>query len=96
MKPQAAIYARVSTRQQEQAATIASQIEAVLSYAAQAGYEVPEKHQYIDQAVSGSEIQRRGLNRLRDAVAAGEVDVLVCMAPDRLARNLGVEVVLMQ
>lgn len=95
MNERVALYARVSTRQQEQEATIASQIDQVLTYAAQAGYHIAAAHQYVDQAVSGSQLQRGGLDRLRDAVAARELDVLLCVAPDRLARSLGLQLVLL-
>ena len=95
MNERVALYARVSTRQQEQEATIASQIDQILAYAMQVGYQITEAQQYVDQAVSGSQLQRGGLDRLRDAVAAREVDVVLCVAPDRLARSLGLQQVLL-
>ena len=49
----AALYARVSTRRQEQEATIESQLDRLLSYAQQHGYEIPPDLKFIDQAVSG-------------------------------------------
>ncbi len=91
----AAIYARVSTRQQVQAATISSQVAALQAYAEQQGYLVPATQQYLDQGVSGARLQRRGLDQLRDAVASGAVDVVLCAAPDRLARTLGLQLVLL-
>ncbi len=91
-----AMYARVSTPQQEQEATIASQIAQLLNYAQQQGYTIAPAHQYIDQAVSGVQFSRSSLDRLRDAVAAREIDVLLCTAPDRLARSLGLQLVLVE
>lgn len=83
----AALYARVSTTQQEEEATIESQIAAIEAYAQGAGYEVLADHYYLDQAVSGAKLDRPGLNHLRDAAARGEFDVVLCLAPDRLARH---------
>ena len=96
MTPIVALYARVSTRQQEQEATIESQVAQLLSYAQQQGYRIDPAHQYLDQAVSGAQLQRRGLNQVRDAVAAHEIELLLCAAPDRLARTLGLQLVLLE
>ena len=95
MTPIVALYARVSTRQQEQEATIESQLSQLLSYAQQQGYRIDPVHQYLDQAVSGAQLNRSGLNRLRDAIAAHAIELLLCAAPDRLARTLGLQLVLL-
>ena len=47
-----ALYARVSTTRQEQAATIESQVAELESYAQEQGYEINEKLIFLDQAVS--------------------------------------------
>jgi len=91
-----ALYARVSTAQQEQAATIASQLAQLQHYAQQHGYTIAPDHQYIDQAISGTQYRRSSLDRLRDAIAAREIDMLLCAAPDRLARSLGLQLVLIE
>jgi len=96
MTPIVALYARVSTRQQEQETTIESQLAQLLSYAQQQGYRIDPTHQYLDQAVSGTQLNRRGLNQVRDAAAAHEIDLLLCAAPDRLARTLGLQLVLLE
>lgn len=92
---QAAFYARVSTRRQEQEATIESQVEQLLAYAQQNGYEVPASHRYIDQAISGQRLARPALDRLRDEAMARSFTVLLCLSPDRLARNLGAQQVIL-
>jgi site-specific DNA recombinase len=92
---QAALYARVSTRRQEQEATIESQLDRLLSYAQQHEYELPADLQFVDQAVSGQRLARPGLDRLRDAAAAGAFATLLCLSPDRLARNLGAQQVVL-
>lgn len=87
----AALYARVSTRRQEQEATIESQIDQLLTYAEAQGYEVGPEHQFIDQAVSGVYLARPALDHLRDAAVAGDFDVVLFLSPDRLARRLGIQ-----
>lgn len=86
-----AIYARVSTRRQEQEGTIESQLAKLESYAQQQGIEVPSKYQFVDQAVSGTQLARPGLDRLRDQVQVGDIEVVLCLSPDRLARHLGAQ-----
>lgn len=92
---QAALYARVSTRRQEEEATIESQIAQILGYAEGKGETIPESRRYIDQAVSGNQLMRPGLERLRDEAAMGLFDRLYCLTPDRLARNLGAQQVVL-
>jgi site-specific DNA recombinase len=91
----AALYARVSTRRQEQEATIESQLAQLRSYAQAQGYDLPPELQFVDQAVSGQRLMRPGLDRLRDAAAAGAFTVLLCLSPDRLARHLGAQQVVL-
>lgn len=92
----AAIYARVSTRRQEQEATIESQLDQLIRYAREHDYDLSSERQFVDQAVSGKRLARPGLDRLRDAVVAGEFEVLLCLSPDRLARNLGAQQVVLE
>jgi site-specific DNA recombinase len=91
----AAWYARVSSPRQEKEETIESQVEQLQTYA-QSRYEVPPELQFMDQAVSGEQLARPGLDRLRDAAAAGAFEVLLCAHVDRLARNLGAQYVVLE
>jgi site-specific DNA recombinase len=91
----AALYARVSTRRQEKEATIESQLAQLLSYAREQGYALADEHQFVDQAVSGKYLARPGLDRLRDAALVGAFEVLLCLSPDRLARSLGAQQVVL-
>jgi site-specific DNA recombinase len=91
----AALYARVSSPHQDKEETIESQLEQVRLFAAQKGLEIPDNLQFIDRAVSGEHLMRPGLDRLRDAAAAGGFDVLLCQHVDRLARNLGAQYVVL-
>jgi len=83
----AALYARVSTHQQEQEATIESQIAAVEAFAQVQGYRLSKELYFLDEAVSGAKLDRPALDHLRDVVAEGLFEVVLCLSPDRLARN---------
>lgn len=83
----AALYARVSTPQQVEEATIESQIAAIEAYADEQGYSLSADHYYVDQAVSGAQLDRPQLNRLRDLAPEGHFDLVLSLDPDRLARN---------
>ena len=87
MTQRAALYARVSTPQQEQEATIESQIAALETFAHQQGYQLEAALYFLDQAVSGAQLDRPALNRLRDLAAEALFDVILCYSPDRLARH---------
>ena len=80
-----ALYARVSSDKQEQEATIQSQREALRRHAGDKGYNVVSE--FLDDGHSGATLQRPGLDRLRDLVAAGDVDLVLFHSPDRLARK---------
>lgn len=95
MMPMVALYARVSTQRQAQEATIESQVAKLLDYAHTHHYEIPQGRHYLDPGVSGKRLVRPGLDRLRDAVAAGEISILLCLSPDRLARSLAVQQVVL-
>ena len=93
---QMAFYARVSTESQARDNTIASQIAALRErLTADGGYVEPD-HAYVDEGYSGSNLLRPALERLRDAVAAGRIDRLYVLAPDRLARRYAHQVLLME
>jgi site-specific DNA recombinase len=84
--PAVALYARVSSEQQAQTQTIDSQLAALRERITHDGGVSHPDHEFIDAGYSGSTLIRPALERLRDAVAAGEVDRVDVYAPDRLAR----------
>jgi site-specific DNA recombinase len=96
MNRKAALYARVSTLQQEQEATIESQVAALEAYAKVQSFELEAAHYFLDQAVSGTQLDRPALNRLRDLAAEGLFEVVVCLSPDRLARQFAHQWVLLE
>ena len=67
----AAMYARVSSDQQREAHTIASQTAALIAWAPTLELEVPEAWVFEDEGYSGATLERPGLERVRDLAAAG-------------------------
>jgi site-specific DNA recombinase len=84
---QVAAYARVSTPNQQQESTIASQVRVLQRYIHQQGWSLLPEHDYRDEGISGARLDRPALDRLRDAAQRGEFDAVVLLSPDRLARN---------
>src|SRR6476469_8598309 len=82
-----AVYVRVSTQRQAQAQTIEQQLERLRAHLRDQGAELASEKVFRDDGYSGATLNRPGLDRLRDAVRAGEVDRLLVTDPDRLARN---------
>jgi site-specific DNA recombinase len=91
----AAIYARVSSEQQAQQQTIASQVEALRQRVLQDGLTLSEELCFLDEGASGSTLLRPALERLRDQAAAGAIDRLYVHSPDRLARKYAYQVLLL-
>ena len=83
----AAIYARVSSDQQKEDKTIASQTATLVAFARQEGYTVPEEWIFEDAGYSGASLVRPGLERVRDLAAAGEIQAVLTLSPDRLSRK---------
>jgi site-specific DNA recombinase len=83
----AALYARVSSERQQQQETIASQLAALREYAEAHDYQVSPQHIYQDDGCDSKTLDRPALDRLRDAVAQGEVEAVLMLEPDRLARK---------
>src|ERR671932_226215 len=82
----AILYARVSTDEQARSGySLAQQIEALRQYAAREGYEVLEE--VADPGQSGASLERPGMERVRDLVAAGGVSVVLAQDRDRFARE---------
>jgi len=83
---QAILYARVSTDEQARSGySLAQQLEALREYAAHEGYEIFE--QVSDPGQSGASLERPGMDRVRDLVAAGGVSVVLAQDRDRFARE---------
>ena len=89
-----AVYARVSTEQQAQQQTIASQMAALRERVLLDGLSLDEELVFVDDGCSGSELMRPSLERLRDMAYAGAFDRLYVHSPDRLARKYAYQVLL--
>ena len=92
----AAIYARVSSERQRQDETIQSQTVGLRELAAERGLLVSEDLVFEDEGFSGATLTRPALERLRDRAAEGCFEVLLCHAPDRLARRYAYQVLLLE
>jgi site-specific DNA recombinase len=82
----AILYARVSTDEQARSGySLAQQLEALRKYAAREGYEILEE--VVDPGQSGASLERPGMDRVRDLVAAGGVSVVLAQDRDRFTRE---------
>ena len=80
------LYARVSTDEQaKRGYSLAQQLEALRGYAAREGHEVLEE--VVDAGQSGASLERPGMDRVRDLVAAGGVSVVLAQDRDRFSRE---------
>jgi site-specific DNA recombinase len=92
----AAIYARVSSERQRQDETIQSQTAGLRELAVERGLLVADDLVFEDEGFSGATLIRPALERLRDRAAEGCFEVVLCHAPDRLARRYAYQVVLLE
>jgi site-specific DNA recombinase len=90
----AAIYGRVSGSAQKEEQTIGSQIVECQAAATSWGLEVPTEWIFTDEGYTGASLVRPALERLRDLAAQAPVDVVLCYSPDRLARKLAYQTLL--
>jgi len=82
----AILYARVSTDEQARSGySLSQQLEALREYAAREGYEILDE--ITDPGRTGATLDRPGLDRMRNLVAAGGVSVVLAQDRDRFARE---------
>jgi site-specific DNA recombinase len=91
-----ALYLRVSTQRQSQAQTIEHQLTRLRAHLEAQGETLRPEWIFRDDGYSGATLNRPGLDRLRDAVKAAEVDHVLITTPDRLARNYVHQMVLLE
>jgi site-specific DNA recombinase len=92
----AAIYARVSSEQQREENTIASQTAALIEFAKSHDLEVPKEWVFEDEGYSGATLERPGLERVRDLAAEGQIQVVLAYSPDRLSRKYAYQILLIE
>ena len=90
----AAIYARVSSEQQKEENTIASQTAALHRVRAGTGIRRTREWVIEDEGFSGASLLRPGLERLRDLAAEGHIQAVLIHSPDRLSRKYAYQVLL--
>ena len=88
-----AIYTRVSSEQQKENKTIESQVGALVNFAKEKGYSLPEEYIFRDEGYSGAVLVRPGLERIRDLSAEGQIQAVLVYSPDRLSRNYADQIV---
>ena len=83
----AAIYARVSTEDQEREGTsLKSQFEACKKLAHEKGYQASDEY-IIHEVYSGLTLDRPNLAKLRDWLQNGEINAVVIYSSDRFSRD---------
>jgi site-specific DNA recombinase len=92
----AAIYARVSSEQQREANTIASQTASLIEFARMNDLEVPKEWVFEDDGYSGATLERPGLERIRDLAAEGQIQAVLAYSPDRLSRKYAYQILLIE
>ena len=92
----AAIYARVSSEQQREEHTIASQTASLIEFAKSHDLEVPQEWVFEDEGYSGATLERPGLERVRDLAAEGQIQVVLAYSPDRLSRKYAYQILLIE
>src|SRR5277367_5049708 len=92
MMRMAAIYARVSSEQQREENTIASQTASLIEFASSHDLQVPTEWVFEDEGFSGATLERPGLERVRDLAAEGQIQVVLVYSPDRLSRKYAYQI----
>src|SRR5262249_9596243 len=96
MMRMAVIYARVSSEQQREEKTIASQTASLIEFARSHELEVPKEWVFEDEGYSGATLERPGLERVRDLAAEGQIQVVLAYSPDRLSRKYAYQILLIE
>lgn len=81
-----AIYARYSSENQSEK-SIDDQVRVCQRYIEGHNYVFDEKHIYVDEAISGSVLQRPGLQALEKAIENREVEAVAVDDLSRLSRS---------
>lgn len=89
-----ALYARVSSETQTKDGTIESQIEALHEYAKV--HDLTITHECIDDGYSGTDLNRPGLDQLRDLAQEGLIEGILVLSPDRLSRKQSHQIILLE
>ena len=91
-----ALYARVSSQKQAEEMTIESQVAAIRDRVRRDRHDMKADFEFCDAGYSGADLRRPAMERLRDAVASGTIDRVYVHSPDRLARKLSHQAILLE
>jgi site-specific DNA recombinase len=91
-----AVYVRVSTSRQVKLQTIEQQLERVGKHVREKGWELPDENVFRDDGYSGTTLKRPALDALRDRARLRDLEIVVVLSPDRLARNYVHQMVLIE
>lgn len=83
----AAVYPRVSSKQQEDNYSLDTQLAACIAHAERLGYVVEERHVFREVYTGVDYWERPQMTRLREAIRNGEIDAVVFYSVDRFARD---------
>jgi len=89
-----ALYARVSSETQAKEETIQSQLEALREYAK--SNDLTIIHECVDDGYSGADLNRPGLDSLRDLALEGGIAGILVLSPDRLSRKQAHQIILLE
>lgn len=92
-RPRAAAYARVSTVEQVDGTSLATQTERCRSYIKSQGWSLAGE--FADEGVSGAKAIRPALEKLLAVMRSGQIDIIVVAKLDRLGRSMRHLVVLL-
>ena len=70
------------------------QTAALIEFARQENYQVPDEWVFEDEGYSGAHLIRPGLERIRDLAAEGQIQAVLALSPDRLSRKYAYQVLL--
>ncbi len=90
------LYARVSSEKQAQEKTIDSQISAILDHAISENVHIDPNLYFIDNGVSGTGLERPGLDKMRDKALNHELSMVYILSPDRLSRKSSHQMLLIE
>ncbi len=90
------LYARVSGERQSKDGTIESQLEMVTQRIANDGFECDPELRFVHDGWTGRILVRPALERLRDQAAAGAIDRLYVLDPDRFSRKYAYQVLILE
>ena len=96
MKKPVALYCRVSSDRQVQEGTIESQDSSLREFAIENNFSIEEDLIFTDNGISGATLVRPALDALRDKAASGEVETVLVLCPDRLARKYAHQLILIE